>query len=189
LHSESATCEGTCAHSGMVGWGLRQYKRGTVRYQFAVSFPPVRQLNLAPRSVKAQVLGEHGTSEVFLWSSAQVAGVPVLNLLQGTDGNYANLRQSIERAVRYANIAIIEGIQASQYGIGMASARIAEIVLRNERAVVPIGSYNPRYGVTLSMPSVLGRDGVVQILEPEMSKGLCQSNCLRPESTGFRVVE
>jgi L-lactate dehydrogenase len=44
-------------------------------------------------------------------------------------------------------------------------------VLRDERAVIPIGSYNPRYGVTLSLPSVLGRDGVVQILEPEMSEG------------------
>ena len=52
----------------------------------------------------------------------------------------------------------------------MVSARVTEIVLRDERAVVPIGSWNPRYGVTLSMPSVLGRDGVAQILEPDMSK-------------------
>ena len=51
----------------------------------------------------------------------------------------------------------------------MVSARIAEIVLRDERAVIPIGSYNPQYGVTLSMPSVLGQTGVVQILEPAMS--------------------
>jgi L-lactate dehydrogenase len=70
---------------------------------------------------------------------------------------------------RFANITIIEGNQASQFGIGMASARIAEIVLRDERAVIPIGSYNPQYGVTLSMPSVLGRTGVVEILEPAMS--------------------
>ena len=52
----------------------------------------------------------------------------------------------------------------------MVSARIAEIVLRDERAVIPIGSYNPTYGVTLSMPSVLGKTGVVQILEPSMSQ-------------------
>jgi L-lactate dehydrogenase len=43
------------------------------------------------------------------------------------------------------------------------------MVLRDERGVIPIGSYNPTYGVTLSMPSVLGRTGVVQILEPAMS--------------------
>jgi L-lactate dehydrogenase len=52
----------------------------------------------------------------------------------------------------------------------MVSARIAEIVLRDERAVIPIGSYNPTYGVTLSMPSVLGQTGVVQILEPAMAE-------------------
>jgi L-lactate dehydrogenase len=51
----------------------------------------------------------------------------------------------------------------------MASARIAEIVLRDERSVIPIGSYNATYGVTLSVPSVLGREGVRQLLEPEMT--------------------
>jgi L-lactate dehydrogenase len=143
---------------------------GTYLDSLRFRFHLARQLNVDPRSVEAQVLGEHGTSQVFLWSSARVAGVPALDLLQGIDANRADLQQSIERAVRYANISIIEGNLASQYGIGMASARIAEVVLRDERAVVPIGSWNARYGVTLSMPSVLARDGVVQILEPEMSK-------------------
>jgi L-lactate dehydrogenase len=71
--------------------------------------------------------------------------------------------------VRYANIAIIEGNNASQYGIGMVSARIAEIILRDERAVIPIGCYNPAYGVTLSLPAIVGRRGVVGVLEPAMS--------------------
>jgi L-lactate dehydrogenase len=136
----------------------------SLRFRFHVA----RHLNVSPASVEADVLGEHGTSEVFMWSSAQVAGVPVLDALQQTDPAGVNLRPSIEQEVRYANITIIEGNQASQFGIGMASARIAEIVLRDERAVIPIGSYNPQYGVTLSMPSVLGQTGVVQILEPAM---------------------
>jgi L-lactate dehydrogenase len=148
----------------------RVLSTGTYLDSLRFRFHLARHLNVDSRSVEAQILGEHGTSEVFLWSSARVAGVPVLDALQRTGGSRANLQQSIEREVRYANIAIIEGILASQYGIGMVSARIAEIVLRDERAVIPIGSYNPHYGVTLSMPSVLGRDGVVQILEPEMSK-------------------
>jgi len=49
------------------------------------------------------------------------------------------------------------------------SARIAEIILRDERTVIPIGSYQRQYGVTLSLPSVLGREGVVQLFEPAMS--------------------
>jgi L-lactate dehydrogenase len=59
--------------------------------------------------------------------------------------------------VRYASIAIIEGTGASQYGIGMVCARLAEIVLRDERAVIPVGSFNPAYGVTLTLPSVVER--------------------------------
>lgn len=54
--------------------------------------------------------------------------------------------------------------------IGMACARVAEIVLRNERAVIPVASYNVEYGVTLSLPSVLGHSGVVRNLEPPMSE-------------------
>jgi L-lactate dehydrogenase len=72
--------------------------------------------------------------------------------------------------VRYANITIIEGTGASQLGVGMVTARIAEVILRDEHAVIPIGSHNPKYGVTLSLPSVLGRHGVSQIFEPEMSE-------------------
>jgi L-lactate dehydrogenase len=136
-----------------------------------------RRLEVDPASVNADVLGEHGTSEVFIWSSARVAGVPVLAALQQTSPSSstsnraaAELRAGIEQEVRYANITIIEGNQASQFGIGMVAARIAEMVLRDERAVIPIGSYHPRYGVTLSFPSVVGRQGVVRILEPDISE-------------------
>jgi L-lactate dehydrogenase len=137
----------------------------SLRFRFHVA----RHLNVRPASVQANVLGEHGTSEVFIWSSAQIEGVRVLDALKQTDPGGGDIRQRIEQEVRYANITIIEGNQASQFGIGMVSARIAEIVLRDERAVIPIGSYNAKYGVTLSMPSVLGQTGVVQILEPAMS--------------------
>jgi L-lactate dehydrogenase len=138
----------------------------SLRFRFHVA----RQLNVNPNSVEAQILGEHGTSQVFLWSSARVAGVPLLDALQQMDRSREELQRGIEHDVRYANIAIIEGNQASQFGIGMVSARIAEMVLRDERAVIPIGSYNPDYGVTVSLPSVVGRSGVLQILEPQMSE-------------------
>jgi L-lactate dehydrogenase len=119
--------------------------------------------------VEAQVIGDHGTSQVFLWSSARVGGVPVASLLGTRGERIGELRQKLEREVRYANISIIEGHDASQYGIGIVSARIAEMVLNDERAVVPIGSYQKKFGVTLSLPSVVGRAGVIEVLEPEMS--------------------
>jgi L-lactate dehydrogenase len=118
--------------------------------------------------VEALVIGEHGTSEVFLWSGARVGGMPDDQAIAGRD--VAKVRQAVEQDVRHANITIIDGIGASQLGIGMVSARIAEIVVRDERAVVPIGVFNPRFGVTLSMPGILGRNGVSRILEPAMSE-------------------
>src|SRR5258708_12711677 len=66
-------------------------------------------------------------------------------------------------------MGIIEGNGGSQFGIGIVSARIAEAVLRDERAVLPIGAYNAGYGVTLSLPSVVGREGVSRIFQPAIS--------------------
>jgi L-lactate dehydrogenase len=149
--------------------GTRVLSSGTFLDSLRFRFHLGRRLNVDPASVDAQVLGEHGTSEVFLWSSARVGGIPVVDVLEQRGAHRDEVRRSIEQDVRYANITIIEGIQASQYGIGMVAARIAEIVLRDERAVLPIGSYNQKYGVTISVPSVLGREGVVQSLEPDMS--------------------
>src|SRR6202163_4695073 len=119
--------------------------------------------------VEAQVIGEHGVSQVFLWSSARIAGVPISTLVEQRGETLDSVCKQIEQSVRYANITIIEGNDASQFGIGIVSARIAEMVLRDERAVIPIGSFNEKFGVTLSLPSVLGRTGVTEILEPEMS--------------------
>ena len=125
------------------------------------------------------MIGEHGTSEVFLWSGARVGGMRAAQLAAGKSGDLAEVRQAVEQDVRYANISIIEGIGASQPGIGMVSARVAEIVLRNEQAVIPIGAFNSKFGVTLSMPGILGRTGVSRILEPAMTeeelKGLQRS--------------
>jgi L-lactate dehydrogenase len=126
-------------------------------------------LGVAPTSIEAQILGEHGTSEVFVWSGVRVAGVPLAHVLSGRGLSREACVETVEREVRYANITIIEGNQASQYGIGMVSARIAEMVARDEQAVVPVGAYSARFGVTFSLPSVLGRHGVRETLAPLLS--------------------
>jgi L-lactate dehydrogenase len=131
----------------------------SLRFRFHLG----KRLGVDPKSVEAQVIGEHGTSQVYLWSTARVAGA--------TFAQDDELRRDVEEEVRYANIAIIEGTGASQLGIGVVAARIAEIVLRDERIVVPIGSYQASYGVTLSLPSVLGRDGVASVVMPALTEG------------------
>ena len=128
-----------------------------------------KHFGVDPAHVEAQVIGDHGTSQVFLWSSARIAGVPVTALLEERGEKLDDVRTQLENDVRYANITIIEGHDASQYGIGIVSARIAEIVLRGERAAIPVGSYQRALGVTLSLPSVVGRVGVVAVLQPDLT--------------------
>src|ERR1700736_339083 len=128
-----------------------------------------RHFGVDPAQVEAQVIGDHGTAQVFLWSSSRVAGVPVGKLLEKRGEKLKEVRAQLEKDVRYANITIIEGHDASQYGIGIVSARIAEIVLGDERAAIPIGSYHRAFGVTLSLPSVLGRQGIVAVFEPKLT--------------------
>jgi L-lactate dehydrogenase len=128
-----------------------------------------RHFGVDPASVEAQVVGDHGTSQVFLWSSARIGGVPVEALLKRRGETLKSVREQLEKDVRYANITIIEGHDASQYGIGIVSVRIAEMILRDERAVISIGSLQKEYGVTLSLPSVVGRGGVIEVLQPELS--------------------
>jgi L-lactate dehydrogenase len=119
--------------------------------------------------VEANVIGDHGTSQVFLWSGARIGGVPIAALLKKRGETVNGLRKKVEKDVRYANITIIEGHDASQYGIGIISARIAEMILRDERTVIPVGSLQQEFGVTLSLPSVIGRGGVIEVLQPDMS--------------------
>jgi len=78
----------------------------SLRFQFHLG----TTLGVDPKSVEAQVIGEHGTSQVYLWSTARVAGTAIAQ-------DHA-VRIEVENEVRYANISIIEGTGASQLGIG-----------------------------------------------------------------------
>lgn len=126
------------------------------------------RLKVSPNAVQATVVGEHGTSAVFLWSGVRVSGVP-LKAVAGEVSDTAEWHNSVENDVRFANISIIEGTGASQLGIGMVVARICRAIAHDERTVLPIGSHIERLGVTLSLPSVVGRHGVEDTFVPEMT--------------------
>lgn len=127
------------------------------------------RLAVSAPSVDAYVVGEHGTSSVFVWSSATVGGRRVAEIVAEDGVDFTELHHVVEQAVRDANISIIEGTGASQYGIGMVNARIADAIAGDERVVFPVGAYNTHYGTTLSLPAVIGRNGVGDIFMPDMS--------------------
>ena len=148
------------------------------------------RLGLNPASVEAMAIGEHGTSEVLLWSSATVAGLPIQDACQQCGEPFEKVREAVERDVRFANITIIEGNNASQYGIGIVCARLTEAVLRDERSIFPVASYQPAYGVTLALPSVVGRGGIIRVLTPPMSadeRALLQRSAERLQAAGHRL--
>jgi L-lactate dehydrogenase len=142
---------------------------GTFLDSLRLRFHLGRKLGLDARSIDANVLGEHGTSQVFVWSGARANGVPILPKLVPAGAAAGSFRREIEEAVRFANIDIIEGTGASQLGIGVVTARLAEAIVRDECIVLPAGSFQPRFGVTLSLPSVIGRGGVARVLDPELN--------------------
>jgi L-lactate dehydrogenase len=125
-------------------------------------------LGVNPRSVQADVLGEHGKSEVLHWSGAAIGNVPWQDVVARRGLNKQAIKARVDEAVRLANINIIEGIGASQYGIGIVIARLIEAVLRDEKLVAPVGSHLSEHGVTYSLPSVIGAAGVEGVLSPRL---------------------
>jgi L-lactate dehydrogenase len=137
----------------------------TLRFRYRIA----REFGVRACDVDATVLGEHGTSSVYLWSSARVGGVRVLDLFARRGDDATEVRERISEAVTYSNISIIEGIGASQYGIGAVTARLAEAIVRDEHAIFPVASHHKEYGTTISLPSVIGRLGVERVMCPELT--------------------
>lgn len=131
---------------------------------------------VASSSVHAMIVGEHGDSEFPLWSQATIGPVPILEWEhEGKLLFEHSTLDAIAEEVRTAAYTVIEGKGATNYAIGLAGARLAEAIIRNERAIMPVSSVlHGEWGirdVALSVPSVVGRGGVEQILDMPMSKG------------------
>jgi len=137
----------------------------TLRFRLQLA----RRLECHPSSVDAMVIGEHGTSQVYVWSSAQVGGRSVLEHVRDRGWDEDTFRSEVETAVKYANIDIIEGTGASQHGIGIVTARLVEAILRDEGLVAPVGVFQEQFNVTLSLPSIIGQGGVSRVIMPSLS--------------------
>ena len=126
-------------------------------------------LGVDAQHVHAYVIGEHGDSEVLTWSLVTVGGLPldVFCRQQGITFD-DNVRQQIDHGVRRAAYSIIEGKGATYYGIGSALARIVDVILRDQRAILTICTPLPEVlgvaNVTVALPHLLGGAGVITLL-------------------------
>ena len=117
------------------------------------------------RSVHAFIVGEHGDSEVVAWSSANVSGVPLSEIceMRGHYNHKENAKE-IAEAVKNSAYEIINRKHATYYGIAMSVKRICEVIMRDEKSILPVshmihGIYGIE-GVSLSMPVIVGADGL-----------------------------
>lgn len=133
-----------------------------------------RRANVAPSSIHANIVGEHGDSEFALWSQARIGPVPVLDWsAPGSAPFTVGELEQITDHVRTAAYRVIEGKGATNYAIGLAGARIVEAILRDERAILPVSTvhdgYHGLHGVALSMPSVVDASGVSSVVDVALS--------------------
>ena len=132
-------------------------------------------LGVAPQSVHAYVLGEHGDSEVLAWASARAGSEPVARFAAQVGAPITeDVRARIDEGVRRAAYRIIEGKGATWYGIGAGLARIVQAVRDDQRSVLSVSIVTPEVegvsDVALSLPRVVGRRGVITTLLPELAQ-------------------
>ncbi|MEL6167886.1 MAG: L-lactate dehydrogenase [Pseudomonadota bacterium] len=134
-----------------------------------------RHLGIAPRSVHAYVLGEHGDSEVLGWSNARAGSVPIRDFAAQIGAPLTDeIRSDIDNGVRNAAYRIIAGKGATWYGIGAGLARIVRAVAADEQAVLSVSILSGEVcgvrDVALSLPRVVGASGVTADLFPNLDK-------------------
>ena len=131
-------------------------------------------LGVAPVSVHAYVLGEHGDSEVLVWSSAKVGGVSIQDYARQMGVGLTDERKlEIDDGVRRAAYRIIETKGATYYGIGAGIAQIVQAIRDDERRVLTVSNLTTSVeafkGICLSRPRVVGLKGVMTELRPDLS--------------------
>jgi L-lactate dehydrogenase len=155
------------AHGRILGSGT-SLDTARLRYSLGEFF------DIDPRSIQAWTVAEHGDTLVAAWSSASVGGVPVMDYC-GPSGRRLSpeiMAELLERT-RRAGYEVIQRKQSTYYAIGLALLRIVEAILRDQRTVMtvstPLGGRFGIDGMSLSLPSVVGHNGVENVLEIPMN--------------------
>ncbi|WP_318567131.1 L-lactate dehydrogenase [Salinigranum marinum] len=142
----------------------------TSRFRHVMS----RVCDVDPKNVHGYVVGEHGDSEVMLWDSTNVAGVPFETYAEAHCGGLSEVdKAEMEREVREAAYEIIERKGATNYAIALATTEIVEAILRDENSILTVSTHlDGEYGVDdvyASVPCVVNRDGVRNVVEHDLS--------------------
>lgn len=160
----------------------RVFGSGTVLDSSRFRYLIAKRLKVAVQNVHAYIAGEHGDSEIPLWSSASVANIPLHEWAVPQHGKLSvRDRTEIFQNVKNAAYQIVEGKGATNYAIGLSTAKILEALLHDESRILPVSSLLTDYrplgqhdgnalsDVCLSVPSIVTRAGVEQALPIPMN--------------------
>ena len=121
-------------------------------------------MNINPKSIRAYQVGEHGDSEVSLWSIADAGGQKIKDFLP------LDVRKDISEYVQNEAYEIIEKKGATYYGIATCVVAILNCILNDEMRVMPVSSFDTFSGTSFGWPSVVGREGIVRRLDVKISE-------------------
>ncbi len=143
----------------------------TARFRTDLGF----YLGISPKSLHANVLGEHGDSEVLCWSNGDGGTIPLVKLAETLNRPLtATIKAQIDDDVRNAAYKIINGKNATFYGIAGALCRICQAITTNEYAILTVSSHHQEVAgvkdVCISMPTVVGKRGIHNVLYPELDE-------------------
>lgn len=142
----------------------------TARFRFLLG----DYFDIDTRNVHAYIIGEHGDTELPVWSNADIAGTAISKWAESKDGFRQEELDQIFMNVRDAAYHIIEKKGATYYGIAMGLVRLTKAILQNENSVLTVSAYlDGEYGqkdLYIGVPAVVNRDGVRNIVELELSE-------------------
>lgn len=133
-----------------------------------------QRAKVSQNNVHATMMGEHGDTEFPVWSSATIGAVPLREWeLDGKPVFTDAVLDELHHGVTNAAYEVIEGKGATNYAIGLAGARLVEAIVNDENIILPLSSvlddYRGTSDVALSVPSLVGREGITKVFEIPMS--------------------
>ena len=164
-------------HIAYVESGLpknRVFGSGTVLDTARLKYLISKHLDVDAKNVHAVIIGEHGDSELVTWSIANISGIP-LNEFCELRGhfNHEEAMKKLYESVRDSAYEIIKRKGATYYGVAISVAHIASCIVNNTHTMLPLsteleGEYGVK-GIALSVPSIVGREGIEKVLEIKLS--------------------
>lgn len=128
-----------------------------------------RRLNVDPHDVCGYVIGEHGDSEIPVWSHVTIGGKPILDMIKDNEGVEAKVLEEMHQLVRDEAYYIIDRKGHTDFGIGLTTARIVKAILNDEHAILAVSTYfNGEYDVEdiyTGIPAVITQNGVERIIK------------------------